>query len=103
MKYMVTVIQSDGTVTENAQDREPGLDWLQKQVRGEIQQIPDFKKYNGKTVKIALANEEGKFMGMPFNRVATEAWRKYLDSTKRPYSQLFSELVGTVVIITRIK
>lgn len=95
---LVTVIEPDGTTTVT-QEPNPNYDKLSKAVGGYIQEIPEFKKYNGIRVNVAYCNEEGKLTGQLYNRLATVAWRAYLDSTKQPYSIGMSILVGPVIII----
>lgn len=60
------------------------LDWLQEQVRGHIQLVVAgelFKKYSAGM----LVNEEGKYAGMEYNRLATKIYKYgYIDQIVGP-------------------
>lgn len=92
MKGKLYVIQASGEISETMLTEAPKLESLQKAVGGYIEVIPFFVRFQGSDC-VALCNEEGKLIGLPFNASATDAWRKQCGGW------INDVLVGSVAIV----
>ena len=98
----VIILHANGERTEYPQKTRPSYEFLRKLVDGPAELIPDFNKFEGRSC-VVYCNELGKLQLLPRNEEATKSWRVFLDSTKRPYAADRATLVGTVVIIQKMK
>ena len=92
-RYRLTTVTADGYVEDQIQDRPFTLEQLQKAVRGYIETVCYFSKYDGKKARV-YANEEGIIRDLPINRWASEEWNR-----QNPYSTF---LHGNIAIQTRV-
>lgn len=86
--------------------RPPTLAALQQAVDGYIEVVPYFDRIEveGERVPcLAFCNEDGKGQQRPFNRAATDAWEKHLDTVGIPlrdHSGNYKDfLVGSVIVL----
>lgn len=77
--YVTTTIYPDGTVISCAHEGEPDLEFLQDEVGGWIELLPDFTKLNTH-VGEAYANEEGLLLNLTVNIAAS---REYMMNINR--------------------
>lgn len=97
MKGNMTILKADGTSAVKLFFNTPiKLADMQKVVAGLIEFVPEFNTFEGVEC-VAICNEEGQINNLPFNAVATAAWKKCLgDAPLRYEPQLF----GDVAIIS---
>lgn len=107
MSYAVLTIQSDGTISTTIQPKRPDLAQLQASVGGYIALVPQFSRFEYDNIQYThgelYANEEGLIKNLPFNKTATDAWRKELDRVKMRYSLHGTRLVGNCVFVAKVK
>jgi hypothetical protein len=97
MPFNVTVIEPSGEVSKFWYlDSPPGISMLQAWCEGYVKAIPLFDQYEGKKA-VALCNEEGQRLEMPFNETAQLLYMAIASMAHD--SPVREALFGNVVII----
>ena len=95
MKPRMVIVRADGRLTAQELTDRPTLEELQGLVGGHIELVRHFDRLEGRPC-VAFCREQGKLLGLPFNRIATVLWRLHLGISMK---HMPDALVGDIVII----
>lgn len=93
MKGTIAIIKTDGSIHFTYHTTAPTLEQLQAGVGGYIELVPMFDTFGGQSCT-AYCNENGKIDNLPYNEVATDAWRAAVGQ------EIGDALYGDVVIVS---